>query len=88
MVSMANRRKIKRLVYAAVMLIGAGLLLAALWLLSQTAQNSEQFSRLQNWIFAINEFGACRADFKTTRAFLGRGGDCESHKQQRQRGWR
>ncbi len=57
MVSMADRRQIKRAVYTVVMLSGAVLWLTALLLLSQAAQNSAEFSRLQNWILAINAAG-------------------------------
>jgi nitrogen fixation/metabolism regulation signal transduction histidine kinase len=58
MVPMADRRQVKRLIYAAVMLAGAVLWLAALLLLSQTAQNSAEFSRLQPAILAVNAAGA------------------------------
>ena len=54
---MADRRQIKRLIYTVVMLAGAVLWIAALLLLSQTAQNSEDFSRLQNRILVINAAG-------------------------------
>ena len=57
MVPMADRRKIRRRLFTVFLIAGAILWVAGLWLLSQTAQNSEQFSRLQNWIFAINAAG-------------------------------
>ena len=48
----------KRALYALVLTVGVLLWLSALFLFSQTAQNSEEFSRLQNWILLINLFGA------------------------------
>ena len=57
MVPMADRRQVKRLIYTAVMLAGAVLWLAALLLLSQTAQNSADFARLQSAILAVNAAG-------------------------------
>ena len=48
----------KRALYALVLTVGVLLWLSALFLFSQTAQNSEEFSRFQNWILLINLFGA------------------------------
>jgi len=50
--------KLKRALYALVLTVGVLLWLSALLLFSQTAQNSEEFSRFQNWILLINLFGA------------------------------
>ena len=50
-------RKLKRILTTLLVLIGATLSLSALLLLSQTAQNSEQFGRLHNWILLINAAG-------------------------------
>jgi nitrogen fixation/metabolism regulation signal transduction histidine kinase len=48
---------LKRAANAAVMGIGGLLWLAAILFMAQTAQNSEQFSRLHPWILAINIAG-------------------------------
>ncbi|NOX68184.1 MAG: HAMP domain-containing protein [Gammaproteobacteria bacterium] len=47
-------RTIRRLLYGTVGVIGVGLSLAALYLLSQTAQNSTEFDRLGNTILLVN----------------------------------
>ena len=55
---MGTGKKLKRALYALVLTVGVLLWLSALLLFSQTTQNSEEFSRLQNWILSINLFGA------------------------------
>ena len=55
---MGAGKKLKRALYALVLTVGVLLWLSALLLFSQTTQNSEEFSRLQNWILSINLFGA------------------------------
>ena len=52
-----DTRKIKNRVYTAVGAIGVGLALTALFLLSRTAQNSEDFDRLHILILLINVAG-------------------------------
>lgn len=49
--------RLRRRLYAALMLVGAVLWLSALLLLAQTAQSSAQFDRLQNWILLVNAAG-------------------------------
>ena len=56
MVRMATR-KIKQLVYTALGATGVGLALTALFLLSRTAQNSEDFDRLHILILLVNVAG-------------------------------
>ena len=48
---------LKRATNAAVMGVGGLLWLAAILFMAQTAQNSEQFSRLHPWILMINIAG-------------------------------
>ncbi|MCH7820430.1 MAG: HAMP domain-containing protein [Proteobacteria bacterium] len=50
-------RKIKRAFNALLAAVGVGLVLVALFLLSRTAQNSDDFDRLHNVILAINIAG-------------------------------
>jgi len=50
-------RTLKRILYTLLALAGVGLALAALFLLSQTAQNSDQFNRLHNSLLVINIAG-------------------------------
>ena len=50
-------RTIKRAVYSLLAATGVGLVLVALFLLSRTAQNSDEFDRLYNVILAINIAG-------------------------------
>lgn len=50
-------RTIRRLLYGTIGVVGVGLSLAALYLLSQTAQNSEEFDRLGNTILLVNVAG-------------------------------
>ena len=50
-------RTLKRASYTILAATGVGLVLVALFLLSRTAQNSEDFDRLQNVILAINVAG-------------------------------
>ena len=50
-------RTIKRLLYTALGATGVGLALAALFLLSRTAQNSEDFDRLHIMILLVNVTG-------------------------------
>jgi len=50
-------RTLKRILYTLLALAGVGLALAALFLLSQTAQNSDQFNRLHNSLLVINIHG-------------------------------
>lgn len=50
-------RKIRRFLYGTTGVIGVGLVLAALYLLSQTAQNSADFDRLGNTILLVNVAG-------------------------------
>jgi len=50
-------RAIKRAVYSLLAATGVGLVLVALFLLSRTAQNSDDFDRLYNVILAINIAG-------------------------------
>ncbi|MCH8059882.1 MAG: two-component sensor histidine kinase, partial [Proteobacteria bacterium] len=52
-----DSRKIKRAFNALLAAIGVGLVLVALFLLSRTAQNSDDFDRLHNVILAINIAG-------------------------------
>ena len=52
-----DSRKIKRALNALLAAIGVGLVLVALFLLSRTAQNSDDFDRLHNVILAINIAG-------------------------------
>ncbi len=52
-----DARSIKRGVYTLIAAIGVGLVLVALFLLSRTAENSEEFDRLHNVILAINVAG-------------------------------
>jgi nitrogen fixation/metabolism regulation signal transduction histidine kinase len=54
---MALARRLKRALYAVLSLFGVLLWLSALMVFSQVAQNSEEFSRLQNWILVINSIG-------------------------------
>jgi nitrogen fixation/metabolism regulation signal transduction histidine kinase len=50
-------RAIKRVAYSVLAVAGVGLVLVALFLLSRTAQNSDDFDRLHNVILAINIAG-------------------------------
>ena len=50
-------RAIKRVAYTVLAAAGVGLVLVALFLLSRTAQNSDDFNRLHNVILAINVAG-------------------------------
>lgn len=50
-------RRIRRVAYTALMLVGALLWIAALLLLAETAQNSQEFGRLQILILLINIAG-------------------------------
>ena len=50
-------RTLKRATYTILAATGVGLVLVALFLLSRTAQNSDDFDRLQNVILAINIAG-------------------------------
>ena len=50
-------RALKRILYTLLAIAGVGLALAALFLLSQTAQNSDQFNRLHNSLLVINIAG-------------------------------
>jgi nitrogen fixation/metabolism regulation signal transduction histidine kinase len=50
-------RTIKRLLYGTIGVVGVGLALAALYLLSRTAQNSDDFDRLGNTILLVNVAG-------------------------------
>ena len=50
-------RAIKRVAYTVLAVAGVGLVLVALFLLSRTAQNSDDFNRLHNVILAINVAG-------------------------------
>lgn len=50
-------RRIRRVAYTALMLVGALLWIAALLLLTETAQNSQEFGRLQILILLINVAG-------------------------------
>jgi nitrogen fixation/metabolism regulation signal transduction histidine kinase len=52
-----DARTIRRGFYTLIAAIGVGLVLVSLFLLSRTAQNSEDFDRLQNVILAINIAG-------------------------------
>jgi len=52
-----DTRSIKRGFYTLIAAIGVGLVLVALFLLSRTAENSEDFDRLHNVILAINVAG-------------------------------
>ena len=52
-----DARSIKRGFYTLIAAIGVGLVLVALFLLSRTAENSEDFDRLHNVILAINVAG-------------------------------
>jgi len=52
-----DTRSIKRGFYTLIAAIGVGLVLVALFLLSRTAENSEDFDRLHNVILAINAAG-------------------------------
>ena len=52
-----DARSIKRGFYTLIAAIGVGLVLVALFLLSRTAENSEDFDRLHNVILAINIAG-------------------------------
>jgi len=52
-----DARSIKRGFYTLIAAIGVGLVLVALFLLSRTAENSEDFGRLQNVILAVNVAG-------------------------------
>ena len=52
-----DARLIKRGFYTLIAAIGVGLVLVALFLLSRTAENSEDFGRLQNVILAVNVAG-------------------------------
>ena len=54
---MAAAKRIRRALYAGLVLLGAILWLAALLLLSQAAQNSDQFGRLQSVIVLVNAVG-------------------------------
>jgi nitrogen fixation/metabolism regulation signal transduction histidine kinase len=54
---MAAGRRLKKVLYTTVSLLGVLLWLSALLVFSQVAQNSEEFSRLQNWILLINSIG-------------------------------
>ncbi|MGE4657588.1 MAG: ATP-binding protein [Gammaproteobacteria bacterium] len=55
---MAIRKKLRRALYALILIVGVLLWFSALLLFSQTAQDSEEFSRFQNWILLINLLGA------------------------------
>jgi nitrogen fixation/metabolism regulation signal transduction histidine kinase len=50
-------REIRRLIYGTIGALGVGLSLTALYMLSQMAQNSEEFDRLGNTILLINVAG-------------------------------
>ncbi len=50
-------RTIRRFLYGTIGVVGVGLSLAALYLLSQTAQNSAEFDRLGNTILLVNVAG-------------------------------
>ena len=50
-------RTLKRAVYILIATAGVGLALAALFLLTQTVQKSDDFDRLQDVILAINIAG-------------------------------
>jgi nitrogen fixation/metabolism regulation signal transduction histidine kinase len=52
-----DARKIRRGFYTLIAAIGVGLVLVALFLLSRSAENSEEFDRLHNVILAINVAG-------------------------------
>jgi nitrogen fixation/metabolism regulation signal transduction histidine kinase len=57
MVPMAAPKRLKRALYTGIMLLGVVLWLAALLLLTQTAQNSAEFGRLQDSILLANAAG-------------------------------
>ncbi|HSN71312.1 MAG TPA: ATP-binding protein [Steroidobacteraceae bacterium] len=48
---------VKKFAVAALVAVGAGLWVAALLLMAQTVQNSEQFGRLHPWILLVNAAG-------------------------------
>ena len=50
-------RTLKRLLYGALGALGFGLALVALYLLSRTAQNSQEFDRLYVYILLVNVAG-------------------------------
>ena len=54
---MALARRLRKVLYTALALFGVLLWLSALMMFSQVAQNSDEFSRLQDWILIINLVG-------------------------------
>jgi nitrogen fixation/metabolism regulation signal transduction histidine kinase len=54
---MALGHRLRRALYVSISIFAVLLWLSALMVFSQVAQNSEEFSRLQNWILLINSIG-------------------------------